>query len=521
MGVAKNTRNAVVNSRPLIPLWRASAVLFTALIYVFSFPAFNFGSLVWVLFVPFFLAVPSAPWAFTWRWSFLAGVLSSMGTLYWVYPTCRWGGVPSPVAALALGTLSLYLGLFWVLFGVGVRFFARAPLWQRPFWFAALWVCVEALRGHLFGGFPWLTLACSQWLVPKHLSLAEIGGSYAVSFLIVLFNGTVAVFCQGWVASPRNRAATLPAFLSLVALTAWSVWLWRRPLPLSGKPVPIAIVQGNIDQYKKWDRAYEEEIVHAYSTLTRQAAGSKPALVVWPETAVPGWVPNEERQTRWLTDLARSSKIFLLAGAVTRETSGDFNAAFLVSDDGNILGRYRKMHLVPFGEYVPLRRWFAPFIKALNDLGSFDQGPEPTVLPVPSARLGVTICFEGLFPHLVRQFSRNGAHILINITNDGWYRDTAAPEQHFSAAVLRAVENRRWMVRAANTGYSGFISPRGEIVSRTDLLKPAILEGVSFPIETQTFYVRHGDVWVVLCALFLICGVTIFYFKNKNLENPL
>ncbi len=519
MGAEKNIRN-VVESKGLINRLRRPAIVLSGVLTVFCFPSFNLSSLAWVCFVPLLLTLPGLRGGQSLRWGFLAGTLVGLGTLYWIYPTCRWGGVPWPMAGLAWGGLSAYLGLYWGLFGWCVVFFSRAPLWQRPFWFAMGWVALEWARSWFLGGFPWLTLACSQWQIPKHLALAQLGGSYAVSFLVILFNGTLATAILAWANKPVVRWAPVPGIAALIGLTAWSVWLWRRPAALADNPWPMAIIQGNIDQYKKWDRSYVDEIMSVYSTLTRDAALEKPRLIVWPETAVPGWIPNEPEPSQWVSDLARQSAVPLLVGAVTREQTGDYNAAFLISEDGKWADRYRKVHLVPFGEFVPFRRILSPFIRVLNDLGTFDAGPSAHVLSTPGGRVGVTICFEGLFPHLVRRFTRNGAQVLVNITNDGWYRDTAAPEQHFSATVLRAVENGRWMVRAANTGYSGFISPRGEIVSRSLLMSPAVLYGAPVPLDRFTFYARAGDVFVYLCLILLLFGGYNLLESRCGVEQP-
>jgi apolipoprotein N-acyltransferase len=381
-----------------------------------------------------------------------------------------------------------------------------------------VWVVVEWLRSCFLGGFPWLTLACSQWQVPKHLPLAQLGGSYAVSFLIVLFNGTLFSALLAWGRKPGQRLAPLPGGLALLVLTVCSVRLWQRPQVVAGDPISMAIVQGNIDQYKKWDRAYVDEIMSIYSALTRDAAQHKPHLILWPETAVPGWVPNEPEPTQWVSGLARATAVPLLVGAVTRETTGDFNAAFLVSSNGHWADIYRKVHLVPFGEFVPFRRLLSPFIRVLNDLGTFDAGPSAHVISTSGARLGVTICFEGFFPRLVRRFTANGAQVLVNITNDGWYRDTAAPEQHFAPSVLRAVENRRWVVRAANTGYSGFISPRGE---RTAMTAPDGTGGPLWPPRAHEhdhflFSLWRCVGWNLRSFLFRGCHRFILLKKEKE-----
>lgn len=484
-------------------------------LYILCFPSFNHGQLAWIAFVPFLLAVPGFKWSEVLFWSFVSGWIGGMGLLYWVYPTCRWGGVNPVVSLLAVGALSAYVALYWVMFGASVKLFSARPLWERPFWAALAWTTLEGLRVHLFSGFPWLPLSCSQWQVPKHLPLAEIGGGYAVTFLILLFNGTLVALVQGFRTRPKRWFAAAPGFVVLVGLTLWSISLWRQPLPVAGAPVKMALIQGNIDQYKKWDNSYEEDITRSYSSLTREASAGSPTLVVWPETAVPGWIPNDSRQTLWVQEQARENRTHLLVGAVSRQGDGDFNAAFLLSPEGEFVGQYKKNHLVPFGEYVPLQKVLARVVRVLNDLGSFNAGREQSVLSIPGARVGVNICFEGLFPDLIRRFPLNGAQILVNITNDGWYRHTAAPEQHFAASVLRAVENRRWVVRAANTGYSGFISPRGEIRGRTKLLEPAVLFGDPAPLDHLTFYTRYGDVFLRACALLFLAGIVSVLLKRK------
>lgn len=476
--------------------------VFSAVLYVLCFPKFNLGGwLGWFALVPWFFGVADERPRRAFRRSAVAGFLAHVGILYWVYPTCRWGSVGPAVSALALAALAAYLCLYWGVFGAMVSVGPRAS-GARPFYIAAAWVVCEELRSRLFSGFPWLPFASSQWLVPKHLSLAAWGGAASVSFLLVLFNAVL--FETAMALRRRDRRAfkvLAPAVSVLISLTALGVWLWRRPFPMEG--APVAVVQGNIDQYKKWDEAYEAEIVDAYSGLTRKAAVGAPRLLVWPETAVPGWIPNDRKYLEWASRLARESGAYLLFGAVSRQENLDFNAAFLLAPTGELVGQYRKQHLVPFGEYAPFRSVLGKLSGVLNALGAFDAGREASVLRGP-VRLGVSICYEGLFPSLVREFARGGAEVLINITNDGWYRDTAGPEQHFAANVLRAVENRRWLLRAANTGISGVVNPRGEIVGRTRLLEPAVLSASVPPMSERSLYVRWGDWFIGVCAVLLL-----------------
>jgi apolipoprotein N-acyltransferase len=494
------------------------AVLSTGVLFIFCFPSHDHGQWAWGAFVPCLLFLPRLPFRRALWAAFVAGMIANLGTLYWVYPTCRWGGVNPFWSLAAITSLSAYVSLYWATFGAFVHAVDPRPAWLRPFLLAAAWTSLEWLKSWLFTGFPWLPLAASQWQVPKHLPLAEMGGAYAVSFLIMLFNGALAEFGRGWLEHRRPVwRAFLPSVAAVVTLTAVSVWIWRRPLRPAGAPLAVSIVQANIDQYKKWDQAYEEDIRRGYTALTRRAAEETSDVIVWPETSVPGWVPNEPDDVDWVAGLARTARRPLLVGAATRENAGDFNAAFVFSSSGTIESVYRKQHLVPFGEYVPLRRIFARWVSALSRLGGdFAAGRSSAPLPVRGVPLGVNICFEDAFPRLTARAAAAGAQVLVNITNDGWYRDTAAPAQHFALNVLRAVETRRWVIRAANTGISGFIDPTGTVRSATPLLTSAVITSTVTPHTVETTYVRHGDAFAVACLIFTLLPILISARKTRK-----
>lgn len=476
------------------------------------FPGFNLSSLAWVALVPLLLSLPRLSFSSAILWGFAGGLLHHTASLSWVYPTCRWGGTSAPVALLALVALAGYLAFYWALFAALA---SRLSVGRgaRPVVLAAAWVTVEYLRSHVATGFPWLLVAHSQWNVPKHLSLAQWGGVHAVSFLVILFNATLAAGIEALIRKPRRWRPFFAGAAVLALLTGLSVALWRRT-PSAPGALAVAVVQGNIDQYKKWDAVYVQEIFDAYTDGSRAAFSRRPGLVVWPETAVPGWLPNDGRLLDWVSGLAREGGRFLLVGAPTRD-EGDFNAAFLFRSDGAVAGVYRKRHLVPFGEYVPLRPVLGRLVGVLGALGTFDAGRSAEPLPGP-APLAVSICFEGLFPSLVRAETRAGAHVLVNITNDGWYRNTDAPEQHLAATVFRAVENGRWLVRAANTGISCFVSPRGEIRGRTPLLTEAVTDHTVAPLSHRTPYARWGDVFAVFCALGTMAALLSVALRRGN-----
>ncbi|MBI4396752.1 MAG: apolipoprotein N-acyltransferase [Elusimicrobia bacterium] len=480
--------------------------MLTGAVYALSFPKWNVALLAWVGFIPLILAIKDRSYLHSFLWSFTAGICANIGTLFWVYPTCRMGGVNAPTSLLALTALSGYMALYWGVFGLFIRKMESHPAWSRPIVIACGWTALEFARAHLFTGFPWLLTGYSQWEHPQWLSLASVGGAYAVTFFIMLVNALLAFLVRDLMEKRWNWLGRLvPSLVAAALLALWSLKLFNAPLSAAGPPVATAILQGNIDQYIKWDQAYEDDIVDVYTKLAHEA-GIGSDFIVWPETAVPGWIPNEPKYLNWVQELARETRSFLLIGAATHQQGKDYNAAFLFSPSGELLGQYRKKHLVPFGEFIPLQKIFSRWISVLNELGDFAGSRDETVFQAPWGRFSANICFESLFPDIIRRFVVDGAQITINMTNDGWYLNTAAPEQHFIASVLRAVETRTWVIRAANTGISGFIDPHGRVAARTGLSQRAVLRGKPQAVAGETIYVRLGDVFAWGCVFVVLIG---------------
>ncbi|MBI3291483.1 MAG: apolipoprotein N-acyltransferase [Elusimicrobia bacterium] len=305
------------------------------------------------------------------------------------------------------------------------------------------------------------------------------------------------------------------SFLLVVVSSLWGEIVLHRAARLSLAQAPqVAILQGNIDQYKKWDAAYEQEIRTTYSQLALEAASHHPVLTVWPESAVPGFVRFEPALYQWLSHLVVLSGGEHLVGSVDRRKDL-LNVAFVVDRQGHLKESYRKLHLVPFGEVVPFQRWLGRYIPVLNELGAFEAGHAPYPLMTHLGPIGTTICFEAIFPDLTRRFVRNGAQVLVNITNDGWFLKTAAPEQHLIMNVFRAIENRRTVVRAANTGISAGIDPWGRFLLRTQLLTKQVGLVPVVPQTHLTFYTRFGDLFAQLCSATTIMYLFLWYREKR------
>ncbi len=474
-----------------------------------AFPVLNLHLLAWVALLPLFLALRGQSVRNGFWLGGVAGIVYFAGTVYWVTNSVHfYGGIPIIPASLITLLLCAYMALYPAVFGAAVvhirknhpsLFFVAAP---------ALWTTLELARTYAFSGFPWSLLGYSQYLALPVVQIADITGVYGVSFLIVLVNAALAEFIR----DRKNYPGLLVALAVMLFVLGYGYMKLR--LPEQGAGIKVSVAQGNIEQDKKWDPAFQEETLAIYRRLTREALKEHPDLVIWPETAVPfyfgGVAPTDQALTADLGAFVKQSRVPLLFGSATYEVKPNRqiigrNSAFLLSADGQVEATYHKLHLVPFGEYVPLKKVLFFVEKMVQAIGDFQAGDDYVVMRVPYGRtetkLSVVICYEIIFPDLVRRFVDKGANVITTITNDAWFGKTAAPYQHFSMAVLRAVENRVPVARAANTGISGFIDAQGHILAESEIFIQTQLTHTLVPGTEKTFYTRHGDVFSYLCVL--------------------
>jgi apolipoprotein N-acyltransferase len=445
----------------------------------------------------------------------LAGVIYFAGTLYWLVGTMHtYGGLATPIAVVACALLvvflALYVGLFgWLLSRAVVRF-GPAAIWLAPF----VWTGSEYLRSWAGGGFPWVLLGYSQATVVPIAQVASIGGIYLLSAIVALVSAAAA-----WPVIDRRPTRWLASAGAIAAVLALGVWGAMRvgdaALLADPATVRVGLAQGNIAQEDKWNPALAEPILARYLDLSRRAVADGASLVIWPESSTPFFLEENPAMAVRIRRLAAETGTPFVIGSDQIERPANpaddaeqrfYNAAFLVGADGRTAAVYRKMHLVPFGEYVPLRR-LLPFVAPLVDaVAEFSPGLEPVLLPVGNRRLSVAICYEVVYPWLVRSFVLNGSDLLVTITNDAWYGTTSAAYQHWEQASLRAVEHGRYLVRAANTGISGIVDPYGRVVSRTDLFETGVITGDVRWISQRTIYARIGDLmaWISLAVMVAI-----------------
>jgi apolipoprotein N-acyltransferase len=443
----------------------------------------------------------------------LAGVVYFWGTLYWLIETMTtFGGLSTATAVLAAFLLVAYLSLFPAAFAVLLARSRRAFGAGALALAAPLWVTTELGRQYIWDGFPWALLGYSQVTVLPVAQVASVVGVYGLSALLA--------FTAAALAAPvllAGRARLVYPAVAVIVVGVSATWghsrLAASPLLTAGEPVRVAVIQGNIEQEDKWNPDLRDAITDKYLAMTRQALAAGATFIMWPESSTPFYFERDLVRGASIRRLTTEAGVTLLIGSdqvePVKATTPDqkpearyYNAAFLVKPDGQVGAVYRKMHLVPFGEYVPLANllfFVGPIVEAVS---AFTPGADPVLLPIGDHLASTAICYEVIFPNLIRRFVQDGSELLTTITNDAWYGRSSAAYQHWDQASMRAIEQGRYLARAANTGISGFVDPYGRIIEKTDLFHEAVVVGDLRFIKTRTIYSRIGDLvaWLSLAV---------------------
>ncbi len=480
--------------------------------------------MAWIAFLPLFFSIAeqNPKKAFLGGW--LTGLVYFGGTLYWIAPTLWQGGLSSLISFFIFFGLVSYLALYLGLFSALLKYVSKGHGGRGLLIAPVLWVVLEWVKGHFLTGFPWASLAYSQTEFLPMIQIADFGSIYVVGFLVMFCNRALYLSLRGLFREERHpdRFDWRPLVLAgLVFLLSFFYGTFRlSESTKTEEQISLAVIQGNIAQDKKWDRNFKQETLEVYWRLSEEVLKDntkKRDLILWPEAVLPFIFGTEAVHEKALSDFSRDRDVYLLLGAPSlttreREAVSLRNSAYLISPDSEHVSQYDKMHLVPFGEYVPFPEWLFFIKKWVQGLADFSPGVEAVVFEVGQARIGTAICFELIFPEIVRRFVQNGATVMTTITNDAWFGDTSAPDQHFSMMVFRAIENRISFARAANTGISGFVDARGQVISKTMLFNEDSATATLDLRGETTLYTRFGDFFVAFCviiALYFLCGAFI------------
>ena len=537
----KEHSRQLLSSSTLPPLPSTLYPLATSLLLILSYPKFSQGALAWFALAPLVYSILSCKTlkAALMR-GFGSGFFFYLGLLYWIYPTLRAGGVEPGFSALALLLLAALLAFEFLLVSGFGFYLKKAGAGVFPYVFAAAWAVMEWAKitvSYKAAWFPWFTLAYTQWQYKEIIQIVSVTGLYGLSFAIALSGALAGALIY-------KKEKPLKALIKFSpALVLFSgLWLYgageleKADSVVFKAPLKASLLQPSIDLYAKWDAGQAAAIEEKINGLVKGI--EKTDLIVWPENALPCWI-EEKHCGAWVSRIAKEKQVANFVGSVSRG-DGAHVAAFLINSSGRVTARYYKRVLVPFGEYVPLRDFLGRYIKPVAAMGEFLPGEFSQPLmevrqqeskrarkqeskragqlesaaakaqESKSVKIAGVICYESIFPFLFRQDAAKGAEIFANITNDGWYLNTAAPYQHLLVNIFRAVETRRPVLRAANNGISAYIDPWGRGRQRLWLNRVGVLNvEVKLAAEpVESFYVRNGDLFadacIMLCAAFLL-----------------
>jgi apolipoprotein N-acyltransferase len=532
-------------TRPLLPLsdntlWRNLALcLAGGMLAAFAFPnpldiqyTWPGGFLAFICLLPL-LAIhePRGPLA-AWRWGFVYGLVYFGICLIWIgqIPAMHW------MAPFAWLFLIGYLSLFPAVFVVGYQYLLAQKV---PYWFAAptLWVALEYLRNYCLTGFPWGSLGYAFQLYPWMMAMAPVAGIWGLSFAAALVNVLIFGLVKKrlpWLpvyeSAPRwtlGMRAGLLAGILLILITG-AVVEGRKTDPSLGSGYRVAALQGNVNQDQSWDQPYQIRTLAMFLDLLKRAVDEKAQLAVWPETAFPGIFNLDKHLANEVKDWSKQWSIAQLVGTDDVELAGPdgydyFNSVIMLGADGKPQGQTSKMHLVPFGEYVPLKHSVLYFIdKLVRRYGGagFTPGRTRNLLTlqagVHSITIGALICFESIFPQYAAQLTRQGSQLLVMTTYDTWFGETAAPAQHAVFSAFRAAENARYLVRVGATGISCFFDPRGKMIKCLGLNQPGELTETVYPSTRLTWYTRLGDWLPWICLIAFLLDLLIPVFRNTT-----
>ena len=531
-------RAALIEMKREILLASISAVML-----VLSFAPFYLGFLAWFAFVPLFFALQRVSSikqaAFT---GLTTGFVFFLGTVYWVvYSMYFYGGVPFIVGAVVTIGLSLYLALFTALFSLALKTLSAFKSKVRLLILAPLlWVAVEFLRSVLLTGAPWVLLGYSQTSYLPLIQLADIGGVDLISFWLVLINSAIYLTVKAVRKKSHREAIACGAFAFFIFAVVFA-YGHKRIIEVDASveswgSMTVAVAQGNIEQKVKWAEGGKIETVDTYIELSKEVAQGEVDLIIWPETAMPFYLYYDPPLGGLVTALAKELKTDFIVGAPHYEyklflknpgeagNAGEnrreydiYNSAFLITPEDGFADRYDKVHLVPFGEYVPLSKLLFFIDKLTAGIGDFSSGAGALPLKHKRGRIGMLICYEAIFPELAAETTLNGARFLVNLTNDGWFGRTSAPYQHLDMSLMRAVENRTYMVRAANSGISAFIDPTGRITKRTALFERTTLtDTVRLREGKLTVFTIGGRYFPFTCLVISVIVTAVVLVRNRK-----
>lgn len=478
----------------------------SGILLALSFQKFNIFFFAWICFIPLLFCCykdNSVKSAFI--NGFTTGFVCNFISLFWLLPFLYYN-LNSYIQAffvscLLWGYLALYFSLWAGLLNlIQKKFVPLIVIFFAPF----SWMLLEYIRTYFLTGFPWNLLGYSQTNFLYFIQISDLFSVYGISFIIILINVLLFFFIKD-----KKKIFLIATVLIILTVILYG-FIKIKYFNISNEQEIVAgIIQPNVDQYKKWDANYKESITEEIKKSAKSFENKNIDIMIYPETVLPGFL-EETNFENLITDISSNAKINLI-GAPCSEEENFYNSIFAFDSKGTVIDKHYKTHLVIFGEFIPFRKILSKFFEIFNSLGDFSKGKEMNVFYYKNIYIGSLICSENFFPELSRKLINNGAKILINHTNDAWFLDSAAPYQHFSMNIFRAIENRKYMIVCANTGISAVIDSTGKILQKTQLNENVNFSCSTYQNSYKTVYDTFGNILLPIGLIFIIFIFFMFF----------
>lgn len=471
-----------------------------------SFPKINAFYFVWISLIPIIYTALRNCVRNSLVYGFVFGFTCYAISLYWMFPFLKFniGITQSLISSILLWT---YLAIYFALWSAMLSFSRRHfhPIVSSVY-AASSWVVLEYIRTYLLTGFGWNLLGYSQVPFTYIIQIADITGIYGISFVIVFIN----MLLYYWLQDSKEKKIIIYVVCIFLILGIYGYIKIHNYSNPYGEKLTVGVVQPNIDQYKKWDEKYTNEILDTLKQEVIKFKDKNLDLLVYPETVLPGYIQYEENIINFVCEVAPYAKISLFGGT-SYDDKNIYNSVFAVNSDKKVLEKHDKNHLVIFGEYVPFKKLLSVYFGILNSLGDFSKGKYMNAFKYNNIFVGSTICSENFFPNLSRKLVLNGSRMLTNHTNDAWFFDSYAPYQHFAMNIFRAIENRKNVIVSANTGISAVIDSSGNVIRKTNMNEKVSFASDAYQNEVITIYDKIGDIFSYICMFFTMFIIVVVF----------
>ncbi|MDR0401588.1 MAG: apolipoprotein N-acyltransferase [Endomicrobium sp.] len=490
-----------------------------------SFQRLNLFFIVWISFVPMIFVLKKSKLVKSFFYSFWSGFVFNAFGIYWLVYTIYFNTGCFIQSIIAPCILWIYLALYWGIWGLSLNLLVSSNSFKKnifysnillSFFASCIWVLIEYIRTYLFTGFPWLLIGYSQFNFIEIIQIAEFVGVYGVSFLVMFCNLCIYF----WIFEKNKNLKKNNLYLFVVLLIVFGFLIFgitriNKFKSLNVKKFTVAVVQPNIDQYKKWDPRYFDSIFSNLSRYAFKISKFKIDLVIWPESVFAGCINKDKFIYDKIKQITKIAGGLNIVGSLYKDKTNNkcFNVVSAF-ENGNYINMHKKNHLIIFGEFVPFKFIFSNFFNALDNNGDLTKGNDVNIFNNNKMLVGSTICSENFLPNISRKLASFGAEVFTNHTNDSWFFDTSAPYQHFAMNVFRAIENRKQVIISANSGISGIIDTSGVIIKKTPSFKGVLFIDYFFQNDFKTFYTKYGDLFVFICLVSIFCLAFIELVKK-------